>query len=539
MKHAQKLSALSLGLLVSFALAGGSGAPNTTSSMTMGPTQADLDAAQTSTDSWLMMNKGYSGQRYSPLSQINAANVSKLSRLCTYDTKEAGPFQSTPQVYQGVMYVVKEYKTYAIDATNCNLVWQNEYKPDSPTVYGTPRGAALYDGMVIRGTSNAHLFALDIKTGKQLWDTKVADSADGYFTSSAPIVWNGMVFMGEAGADWGVKGHMHAFDAKTGKLLWTFDVIPTGKEFGADTWKRAASTTTGGGSMWTSYSLDPQKGWLYVSVGNPAPDFAPEYRPGDNLFTNSVVVLDAKTGTLNHYYQQRPNDDKDLDTSVTPLLYNLNGTPYMSVVTKAGTLFTYDENSLKEMYKVPTITQLNLDKKPTPEGVRICPNYSAGAQWYGPTYDPSTHSVITPSTDWCGSVKLGEVRYVQGQFFFGGAQQLDPDTKATGQVSAFDPATGQRLWRYQVPGTRIVAGVTNTAGNLTMSGDLKGNWFVLDSRNGHKLFSANIDDASIGGGTSTYMVNGKQYIAVAAGNNSRAASGPQPVSGRIAIFGMK
>ena len=536
MKHFPKLLALGLGLAASLATAQGGDSAMSTG---MGPTQADLNAAQTSTDSWLMMNKGYSGQRYSPLSQINTSNVAKLSPLCTFDTKEPGPFQSTPQVYQGVMYVVKEYKTYAVNATNCDLIWQNDYKPTSPTVFGTPRGAAIYDGMVIRGTSNAHLFALDMKTGKQLWDTKVANSADGYFTSSAPIVWNGMVFMGEAGADWGVKGHMYAFDAKTGKRVWTFDVIPTGKQLGANTWKRADSTATGGGSMWTSYSLDPQKGWLYVSVGNPAPDFAPEYRPGNNLFTNSVVVLDAKTGKLNHYYQQRPNDDKDLDTSVTPLLYNLNGTPHMSVVTKAGTLFTYNEASLKQIYEVPTITQLNLAKKPTPEGVRICPNYSAGAQWYGPTYQPEMKAVITPSTDWCGSVKLGEVRYVQGQFFFGGSQQLDPDTKATGQVSAFNAATGQRLWRYQAPGTRIVAGVTNTAGNLTMSGDLKGNWFVLDSRTGRKLYNYNIAEAPIGGGTSTYQVDEKQYIAVAAGNNSRAASGPQPVSGRVVIFGMK
>ena len=291
--------------------------------------------------------------------------------------------------------------------------------------------------------------------------------------------------------------------------------------------------------MWTSYVLNPANGRLYVSVGNPAPDFAPEYRPGDNLFTDSVVVLDAKTGKLDHYYQQRPNDDKDLDTSAAPVLYTLNGTPHMSVVNKAGTLFTYNEASLKQMYKVPTVTQVNLSTKPTPQGVRICPNYSAGAQWYGATYNPNMHAIVTPSVDWCGNVKLGEVRYVQGQLFFGGALQLDPDNKAVGQVSAFNAATGQRMWRYQAPGTRIVAGVTNTAGNLVMSGDLNGNFFVLDARNGRKLYNYNIDKAPIGGGASTYMIGGKQYIAVAAGNTSRAGTGPQPVSGRVVVFGMK
>lgn len=506
-----------------------------------GPTQAELNRADTSTTSWLMMNKGYSGQRHVALNQINTSNAGRLTRLCTFDTKEPGPFQATPQVYQGVMYIVKEYKTYALNATNCKVLWQHEYKPDSPTVFGTPRGAALYNGMVIRGTSNAHLIALNSQTGKLMWDTTVADSAQGYFTSSSPIVWNNMVFMGEAGADWGIKGHMHAFNAQTGKLIWTFDTIPTGKQFGANTWQRASSASTGGGSLWTTYSLDTATGRIYLPVGNPAPDFAAQYRPGANLFTNSVVVLNARTGKLDHYYQQRPNDDKDLDTGAAPVLFRTTpgGALHVGLANKEGNLYNYNERTFKLVYKVPTIHQSGLDTPPTPEGVRICPNYSAGSQWYGPSYHPAMKALVVPSTDWCGTVKLGEVRYVAGQFFFGGAMELAPANTAIGQVSAFNAVTGARLWRYQAPGTRIIAGVTTTSGNLVMSGDMKGNWFVLDARNGRKLYNSNIDNAPIGGGTSTYEVGGKQYIAVAAGNTSRAGGSAKAVSGRVVIFGLK
>lgn len=275
MQHLVKLLTLSLGLSASLAAA--QGMSDMGMGMGMGPTQAELNTADTSTSSWLMMNKGYSGQRYVALSQINASNANRLQRLCTFDTKDPGSFQSTPQVYQGVAYFTKGYRTYAIGATNCKLIWQHEYKPKAsePTVIESARGAALYNGMLIRGTPNAHLYALNMKTGKVMWDTRVADSSYGYFTSSAPIVWNGMVFMGEAGADWGAKAKMYAFNAQTGKRMWAFDVIPTGKQYGANTWERAASTSTGGGSMWTSYALNPANGRLYVSVGNPAPDFAP------------------------------------------------------------------------------------------------------------------------------------------------------------------------------------------------------------------------------------------------------------------------
>lgn len=502
-----------------------------------GPTQQELSASASSKDSWLMNNKGYMGQRYASVSSINRSNARNLKRVCTVDLGDLGGFQATPVVYQGVMFITKESKTFAIDATNCKIYWKHVYAPSGPVALATNRGVALYNGVLFRGTGDAHLIALDANTGSLLWDTKVADSTDGYFTSSAPIVWNDLVFIGEAGADWGIKARLHAFRVSDGSKAWSFDMIPTGDEPGAETWKKADSTTTGGGSMWTTYTLDESSGLLYVSVGNPAPDFAAQYRPGANLFTDSIVVLDAKTGKLSHYYQQIPNDDKDYDTSVAPVLYRLGGKLRVSVPTKAGFLFTYDEASHKLVYKVPTVTIKNAAKPPTAAGTPICPNYTGGSQWSNPAFYPEQARLYVNSIDWCGVVKLGEVRYVQGQLFFGGAMQLDPVEKAKGYTTAYNAATGKILWRHTTGGgVRKVTPVTATAGGLVLVGDTAGVFYVLDAGSGKVLFKDNVDNAPMGAGIATYLVNDKQYIAVPAGNTSRGATGVNAVSSRVAIY---
>lgn len=502
-----------------------------------GPTQAELNNSEFAVDSWLMNNKGYSSQRFSTAMNINRANAKDLKRVCTLDLGDLGGFQASPVVYKGVMFITKENRTLALDATNCKKYWEHTYTATGPVVLATNRGVAISNGRLFRGTGDAHLIALDANTGQMLWDTKVADSADGYFTSSAPIVWNDLVFMGEAGADWGIKARMHAFNARDGSPAWTFDVIPTGEQEGANTWENADSTTTGGGSMWTTYTLDRESGRLYISIGNPAPDFAANYRPGANLFTNSVIVLDARTGKLQHYYQQLPNDDKDYDTSVSPLLFRLGGKLYVSVPTKAGFLFTYDESTKQQVYKVPTITIKNADQPPTAEGTPICPNYAAGSQWSGPAFSPITRLIYVNSIDWCGVVKLGEVRYVRGQLFFGGSMQLDPVENAKGYTTAFDALTGRVVWRHTTEGgVRKASPVTSTAGGLVLVGDTGGNFYVLDGSNGKVLFQESIDKAPIGAGIVTYVVGGKQYIAVPAGNTSRGATGVNAVSSRVAIF---
>ena len=457
-----------------------------------------------------------------------------LQRACTYDVGDLGGFQVTPQVYQGVMFITSMNKTLALDAKTCKLIWEHDYTTVGPVVLETNRGVALYEGKVIRGTPDAHLIALDINTGNLLWNVPVEDSSLGYFLSSAPIVWDGMVFIGDAGADWGIKGKMYAYDVNNGSRLWEFDVIPTGDQAGADTWRSADSTSTGGGSMWTSYTLDTDSGLLYISVGNPAPDFAAEYRPGKNLYTDSVIVLEAQTGKLQRYYQQIANDNKDYDTSASPVIYEQDGTTYVSVATKAGRLFTYDDGTQKELYNTPLISVENQDAPVTEEGTHVCPNWSGGAQWSGPSYMNGT--LFVNMVDWCGTATLDEVRYVKQQLYLGGAMALDASEDAVGVTSAVNAADGKVKWQFKRQGTRTVGGITTTDGGLVLTGDMLGNFFALDAENGSLLYMDNIDNAPIGGGVSSYMVDGTQYLAVAAGNTSRGATGVTAVPSRVVIY---
>ena len=229
-------------------------------------------------------------------------------------------------------------------------------------------------------------------------------------------------------------------------------MIPTGDQAGAETWEVADSTSTGGGSMWTSYTLNQESGQLYISVGNPAPDFSAEYRPGDNLYTNSVIVLDAKTGELDHYYQQIANDDKDYDTSASPVIYRHNGKLMMSVATKAGRLFTYDEAATEQLYEVPLISTDGQDDPVTVEGTKVCPNWSGGSQWSGPAYLPANNMLVVNAVDWCGIATLGEVRYVKAQLYLGGAMELDPQDQAIGITTALERGDGRGLVEKRAAG---------------------------------------------------------------------------------------
>ncbi|GAA5534181.1 PQQ-binding-like beta-propeller repeat protein [Deinococcus aluminii] len=485
------------------------------------PTQATLLKAADS-DDWLMYNRDYLGQRYSPLDQITAANAGKLQRVCQFKTGQHGAFQVGPVEMNGVLYFTNAHSTFAINAANCNRQWTSTYTPRTAEPQPVDRGVALYDGKLFRGTTDGHLIALDKNTGGTLWDVWVANSNQGYFLSSAPIVWDGKVFIGEAGADWGTQGHVYAFDADTGKLIWTFDVIPTGDQPGADTWDKATTTAHGGGSMWTSYTLDPASGLLYVSVGNPAPDFAGDYRPGKNLYTDSVVVLNAQTGKLAWYAQQIANDYHDWDTAAAPVVYNANGKKYMAVADKGGHLYMYDRATHDRLNMIPVTTISNSDAPLTTDGTRFCPGTLGGVEWNGPAYDPQTNTLYVNSVDWCATIKIGPVRYNAGSVFTGttnGFGTFDPRAKANGWTHAIDASTGDIKWKREA-GSPLVAAVTPTAGGVLFTGDQDGNFLVLNAKDGQALYKAGTG-GSVAGGVITYKLGDRQYVAVVSGNTSR------------------
>lgn len=469
---------------------------------------------------WLGYNRDYRGQRYSPLSSITAANAKSLQVKCVFQIGEVGSFQTGPVVYGGLMYLTTPRNTYAIRADTCTKVWESNYTPKDPEPQPANRGVALYDGKLFRGTTDGHLLALDAATGKVLWDTWVADSNKGYFISAVPTAADGKVYVGEAGADWGANGHVHAFDANTGKLIWTFNTIPTGTELGAETWKKGAEH--GGGSIWTTQTLDPANHLLYVSIGNPAPDFNGGLRPGDNLYTDSVVALDTRTGKLAWYAQQVSHDTHDWDTAAAPIVYDHAGSKYMAVANKGGWLYWYDRATHKEIARAEISTHLNAEKPVSLAGRRDCPGILGGAEWNGPALDPQNGTLFIGSVDWCATYKIGETRYVDGSLYFGGDATFDPVKQARGWVRAFDAATAKPLWAVKMP-TPMIAAVTPTAGGVLFTGDQNGDFLVMDSSSGNKLYSFRTGGA-IAGGIVTYTAgpNKTQYVAAASGNASRS-----------------
>ncbi len=488
-----------------------------------GPTPDEILGADASTTSWPFFNKGLLGYRYSTLAQINAANASDLRVVCAYQVGEVGSFQTGPVMHDGLVYVTTTRGTYAFDAVTCRPAWSHQHVPTGPEVTTNSKGAALAGGRVIRGSQDGHLFALDAKTGTVLWDRVVMDSTKGEFVTAVPIVWNGLVFVGKAGGDWGIVGEMMAFDARDGTKIWGLPMIPTGSQPGADTWPDPAAASRGGGSTWTTYSLDPATGTLFVPVGNPGPDFNNGVRVGANLYTNSVVALDAMTGRLVWWYQLVPNDYHDWDTSTVSLFDGPDGRKLVAAAGKDGVLHVLDRATGALVFKLPVTTRLNVDVPITPEGTRYCPGTVGGVEWNGTAYSPATGHLYVNAVDWCVTSMLGPPpTYVAGEVFTGlknGFGTFDPADRASGWTNAVNAATGQMGWRYHSP-TPMIAAVTPTAGDLLFTGDLNGFFLALHARTGEVLYRFNTGGA-IGGGVITYEVAGRQYAAVASGNASR------------------
>ena len=326
-------------------------------------------AAQNSGTDWPSYNRTLTSDRFSPLDQINRSNASKLKQLCVYDLNVDTNFQTGPIVIGGTLYATTDKDIVAIDAATCQQKWRVG-EPGPSVGLSVNRGAAYLDGRLFRGTSDGELAAYDAQTGKKLWTTRLADREKGESVPSAPIAWNGMVFVGTAGSDvYGVKGRMYALDAGTGKVVWETYTVPTdAPQPGNEKMQSQAKVTWGnepgvpitGGGTWSSYSLDTQRGLLYLPTGNPGPDFATDVRPGDNLYTNSVLVLDAKTGIYRNHYSLVPADFHDWDLSAAPVLVTTKGGKrIVAGAPKDGLLHAYDLATDKKLYATPITTREN------------------------------------------------------------------------------------------------------------------------------------------------------------------------------------
>jgi PQQ-dependent dehydrogenase (methanol/ethanol family) len=501
------------------------------------PTQEELDRADTDTSNWLLYNKGYQAHRYSSLQQIDRNNAHALRPLCLFQLGEVATFTSGPVVYDGILYATTHFGTYAIDSTNCRKIWSHQHVATGPETNATNKGVAIAGGRVIRGTQDGHLFALDAKTGEVLWDRIVANAMIGEGVGAAPLIWKELVFVGKSGGDWGIRGQMMAFRVADGSLVWSFDLIPTGDQTGAQTWENPESALHGGGPSWSHYALDIRTETLFVPVGNVAPDFHPEMRPGANLFTSSLVAIDASTGKLKWWYQLVKNDHLDRDT-LAVALYDVAGQRLVAVAGKNGVLHGLEARTGKHLFEVPVTTMLNLDAPLTPEGTRVCPGVNGGVEWNGPAHSPRTSLLYVPSVDWCTTFKLGPRPTWQPTVPYTGITNgwgtFDPKSQWSGWLNAIDAKTGKMKWRWKAP-TPMVAGVTATAGDVVFTGDLDGNFLVFDALDGRKLYSFNTG-GPIAGGVITWEQGGKQRVAATPGNAGQGWN--LPGSPTIIIFGL-
>jgi alcohol dehydrogenase (cytochrome c) len=510
---------------------------------------------------WPSYNKTLTSERYSQLSQINTKNVGKLKVLCTYDTGQYTSFETGPIMVNGALIGTTEHDIFSIDPANCHENWRTheDYKPAS--LLAVNRGAAYLDGLLFRGTEDGRVLAYDFKTGKRVWEMTIADPKIGESTPAAPIAWNGLVFIGNAGGDnKGVKGRMYALDAKTGKIVWEFYLVPktegdpTRGPQGAtpldmSTWKNATGTPITGGATWTSYTLDPITGELYVPGGNPAPDFATGPRDGANLYSGSIVVLDAKTGAYKKHFKLVPKDWHDWDVSTAPaLIQTRGGKKLLSVAPKDGHLYGFDLATNTMLYRTPA-TRIENTEAPfaIDKSVHFCPGTVGGAEWNGPAYDPKTNLILIGEVDWCATVTLQSDKDIQAvtpgkpwsamatinPYHTYGA----PDSFGNwaGWVYAIDADTGVWKWRLK-SNYPIQSGMTPTAGGVVFFGDMGGNFYVLDAANGQRLWGQKIGGA-IGGGVITYTANGAQRVAVATGFTSILWP-PEVVTGKIVILGL-
>jgi PQQ-dependent dehydrogenase (methanol/ethanol family) len=497
---------------------------------------ADSDLRNIAPGDWLTYNRTLQGDRYSPLSQINTANVSTLVPQCIFQLGEVGNFENSPIAYAGTLYINGRYKTYALNGADCTVRWEHTYTPLGPEHGQTAgRGLGIYQGKVFRGTGDGHVLALDAATGKLLWDIPVTNPYLGYSISMVPVGFDGKVFVGESGADAGLKGRAFAFDAETGKLVWSFDLVPTGKQLGANTWLKPESAEHGGASVWSSVTIDAQQGLVYFPTGNPGPDQNGDTRPGDNLFTDSVVALHIESGKLAWYAQQVAHDTHDWDTAAAPAIYERGGRSYMAVASKDGYLHIYDRKTHKELSRTETMgPRVNVGDEGSYETpVKTCPG--GVGQWNGAGYSPDTGMLFVGAEYRCTTVQKVKPEYIAGQNFLAGKVSHPDELDTVGYLKGFDATTGKEIWSYKDP-LPVNAAVTPTAGGLLFTGDGQGYFLAMEQKTGAIRYRF-MTGGYVAGGISTYSVDDQQYVAVASGNQSRGMPGSFGAATLI-VFGL-
>ena len=506
---------------------------------------------------WPAYNRTLAGDRYSPLAEIDAANVGRLKLHCVFTLPKVVSFQTGPLVIRGTMYFTSFEGSYAIDASSCKEKWTRHDKSSGPPGLAVNRGFAYLDGRLYRGTGDGHVIALDAGDGHLLWDHKLDVAGPGISVPMAPIAANGRIYVGNAGGDTvGVTGHVYALDARDGHVIWRFDVVPE-RGHARSTWTNRKLPISGG-AFWTSFTLDEARDILYVPAGNPAPDFDSLDRTGEDLYADSVIAIDAASGRMLGYNQLVKRDSHDWDVNSPPTLATTrDGREIIASANKDGLLSILDRSKVGRwaaasgdrvpviplLSQTPTTTRENVDVPLSREHpVHFCPGMGGGTEWNGAAYSPQTDSLFVGAVDLCAKVQLvRELKVLSpGASWFGStgsiAEIIDPSSTARGWLTAFDAENGHVRWKFKASHP-ILAGVTPAGADLVFAADLGGDVFALDQMNGRVLWRASTGQP-IGGGLVVYRADGHEFLAVASGMKSSAWQGAAEKS-RILVYGLR
>ena len=488
--------------------------------------------------SWLTYSGDYSGQRHSPLKQITPENTRRLSAQWTFQTETTARgrgFESTPLVVDGVMYVTGPNGfAWALDARSGRPFWRYRRELPNNLTYGASapvnRGFGILGDRLFLTTLDAHLVALDTKTGSVLWDIELADYKAGHSATMAPLVVKDKVIVGISGGDYPTRGFLDAYDPASGKRIWRFYTVPGPGEPGSETWPASPELLArGGGGTWVTGSYDPELNTLYWGTGNPNPDYYGEDRKGENLYTCSLIALDADTGTLKWHYQFTPHDLHDWDSNHVPVLADLaiGGQRHkvVMVANRNGFFYVLDRITGKVLLGKP-FTDTTWARELGPDGHPIVlndgskgclPDNWGGTVFMPPSFDPALGLFFVTARETCATFVPEKQVIAPGRFSLSGTVRRDLD-KAYGALRAIDAATGERRWEFKFA-TPSFAGVLSTASGVVFDGDNEGNFMAFDARTGANLWHYQTGSSLWGGSPMTYTLDGRQYVVIGSGSS--------------------
>lgn len=497
------------------------------------------DVAKTGTD-WLGSGNGYSNHRFSPLTAINDSNIAALAPVAIAQTGYTASFETTPIVVDGTMFITtpmvnSKQAVIALNAATGETIWTYTYTDGLTQICCGPvnRGATVSKGHVYFLTLDNNLVSLDANTGALVWKSNLADAQAGYSETMAPQVYGNQVIVGSAGGEWPLRGFIASYDATTGTQTWRFNTTDSEKSWAGDSWK------TGGGTVWTTPTIDPKLGLVIFSTGNPNPDLDGSKRAGDNLYTDSIVALNLKDGSLAWYYQEVKHDVWDYDAVSNVVLFDtkVDGKIVPAAGEAGKTAFFYIVN--RETGKLirrsePFDMQKNAYAFPTKNGVESLPGANGGDDWAPPAYSPITNNVyIMGMNQLMTFTTESDAGAIPGQIRLGSTFKNVPHGIQNGTFTAINVDTGKIVWNQTVP-QPTMGGALVTAGNLAFMGEGNG-WFdAFNATTGKKLWHFFLG-AGVNAPPVAYEVNGREYIAVAAGGNFQMT---YPLGDAVAIFAL-